>query len=304
MSATRRSGSASARTLGDAAKTARNRARRGFASIRHGYRRLTPSRRSLPDFIVIGAQRSGSTSLFRYLQSHPAIRGALVKEPHFFDLNYERGLDWYRAFFPTEATRRRLAKDNTPMLVGEGTPYYIFHPHVPRRVAEVLPDVRLIAMGRNPVDRAFSHYHQQVRRRGQPLTFEQALEIEEQRLERETERLLEDPTYQSSVHQTFSFVARGRYAEQLERWYAVFPREQVHFVRSEDFFDDPAGVGDGVLTFLGLSPWRPQEFPHLGKLGAARMRPETRNRLERYFRPHNQRLAQLLSRDLGWDPVP
>src|SRR5436309_16134274 len=106
----------------------------------------------LPDFIVIGAQKSGTGSLYAYLNGHPDVAGARVKEVHYFDLHYHRGVDWYLDQFPDEAAAR-------PRCTGEASPYYLFHPHAPRRAFDLVPDARLIALLRDPVDRAISHYH-------------------------------------------------------------------------------------------------------------------------------------------------
>src|SRR5919108_6081357 len=94
-------------------------------------RTLDAGRRSLPDFVILGAQRAGSTTLYRALIAHPQVRRALLKEVHFFDLNYHRGLRWYRAHFPYRSPGR---------ITGEASPYYLYHPHAPKRVARDLPD--------------------------------------------------------------------------------------------------------------------------------------------------------------------
>ena len=197
-------------------------------------RRATSPLRALPDFLIIGAQRAGSSSLFAYVCAHPSVAEPTHKEIHFFDNNWFRGLDWYRRYFPLRA---RMGG----RITGEASPYYLFHPAAAGRVAETLPDVRLIAVLRDPVERAYSAY-QLARRQGhETLEFEEALAREVERLAGEEERILADPRYASVAHRRFSYRTRGLYAEQLERWYERFPREQLLVVRSEDLFAEPGG---------------------------------------------------------------
>ncbi|HXS47682.1 MAG TPA: sulfotransferase domain-containing protein, partial [Solirubrobacterales bacterium] len=191
---------------------------RARRSATHTLRRTNAGQRPLPDFLIIGAQKGGTTSLHAYLSEHRRVSPSSTKEVHFFDHAYDRGLGWYRAHF------QRSAK--APLsLSGEATPYYLFHPLVPARVAETLPESRLIVILRDPVDRAFSHHNHELALGFEDLPFEEAIEREPERLEGEQERILEDPGYRSFAHQHHSYVSRGRYAEQLERWLAHVPPE-------------------------------------------------------------------------------
>ena len=130
----------------------------------HRFRRVTARHRMLPTFIIIGAQRAGTTTLFFYLRSHPDIEGpkpadssvSWPKELHFFDEHFAKGVDWYRAFFPLERSRARARAEGHDLITGEATPYYLFHPLVPERVATTVPDVRLIVLLRDPIERAYS----------------------------------------------------------------------------------------------------------------------------------------------------
>ena len=136
--------------------------------LRRRARLATASARRLPDFLVIGAQRAGSTSLFAQLCEHPGVAAPSHKEIHYFDLQSFRGLRWYRSHFPPAGRSRGR-------ITGEASPYYLFHPAVPARVAEALPDVRLVALLRDPVARAYSQYQLSVRDGHETLGFEEAL---------------------------------------------------------------------------------------------------------------------------------
>src|SRR6188508_2786047 len=216
--------------------------KRAVRPVRRRFRYATRKRRILPSFLIIGAQRAGTTSLFRYLLAHPDVAGPSggdaavwwVKETHFFDEKFAKGVDWYRSFFPLAATRERYRKRGHDLQAGEATPYYMFHPAVPARVAAALPDVRLIAILRDPVERAWSHYRHEIDLGYETLSFEDALACEDDRIAGEEERLRADPSAVSFAHQHHSYAARGRYLEQLERWWEVFPRERLLVIRSED----------------------------------------------------------------------
>jgi hypothetical protein len=280
-----------------------DRARRGMNRLRRLARYVTANGRQLPDFMIIGAQRSGTTSLYRYLLANPAVEGGLRKEPDFFNWHFGKGLRWYLSMFPSESKLRDArARLGIRPLIMEATPQYLLHPLVPTRIAEVLPEARFIVMLREPVARAFSQYRKQAALGRHQLTFEQALEREQEVFQRETNRILQDPSYLSLDHRLYSYLARGRYAEQLERWFRVFPRDRFHIICSEDFYADPRGETASVYRFLGVPEWEPNTFgrymvaPDTGPMDEG-----TRRKLQGYFRPHNERLYELLGTDLGWD---
>ena len=257
------------------------------------YGRITAAARPLPDFLILGAQKAGTTALYAYLRRHPAITGPSWKEVSYFDRHYARGEAWYRGNFPN----RLRARDR---LVGEASPSYLFHPLGPERVQALVPDARLVALVRNPVDRALSHYHHEVALGREPLSFEEALEAEEERLRGEEERLRADAGYFSREWWTHTYKARGRYAEQLERWLAVFAREQLLILPSEELLVEPEAAHARVLEFLGAPPHRLESYPRVFERRYEAMRPETRARLASEFAEPNRRLYELLGRDLGW----
>jgi len=261
--------------------------------LRGGYRAYgsaTAGLRPLPDFLILGAQKAGTTALYAYLRWHPEITGPSFKEVSFFDRHYAKGERWYRAHMPV---RRRS-------LVGEASPSYLFHPLAPERVAGMLPGARLIALLRNPVDRAFSHYQHEVALGREPLSFEDAVDREDERMQGELERMLRDPSYFSLAWWNYTYVARGRYAEQLERWFAAFPREQLLVLFTEELSADTAATYRRVLDFLGVTARDLETYPRIFDRDYADMNPGTRARLHKEFENPNRRLASLLGRDLPW----
>ena len=266
------------------------------------FRKATASRRMLPRFLVIGAQRGGSTSFCRYLAQHPWIDLAVQKEVHYFDFNFHRPLAWYRAHFPTVWRAKWVKrKEKHPLLSGEGTPYYLAHPHAPRRAAATVPRARLIALLRNPIDRAYSHYQHVVKNGLEPLRFEDAIAAEAERVEPELERMMADETYYSRAHHRHSYLTRGSYVDQLRAWGEQFGAEQLLVLRSEDLFGNLQATMRRAFEFLGLpdhSIARPRKYT------ACRyepMRDATRRRLVEHFAPQNRELAGFLGWDPGWD---
>jgi hypothetical protein len=261
----------------------------------------TAGLRLQPDFIMIGAQRCGTTSLFRALLAHPqVIRPTFHKGINYFDLNYFRSVRWYRGHFPVAALAgSRTARYGGPV-VFEASGYYLYHPFALERIARDMPPVKLVVMLRDPVERAFSAYKHELARGFEWESFEKALEMEDSRLAGEIGRIRDDPHYESVAHRHHSYRHRGHYAEQLERAFQLFSRQQIHIMDSEAFFADPGREYQRVLEFLGLRPFQPAGFGrHNARPGSA-MAPGTRQMLEEYYREHDSRLASLLGRKPCW----
>ena len=266
----------------------------------HTYGVATAGRRALPDFLIIGAKRGGSTSLYRNLVRTPGVlplfpRAADVKGTYFFDVEHARGERWYRSHFP--AGRRPGDR------VGEASPYYLSHPHAARRAADLVPEARIVAVLRDPVARAHSHYQERVRQGIEDLpTFAAAVEAEDTRLAGEVERMLEDPTYVSWNHLNFGYVAQSDYAAGLGRWLDRYPAERVLVLRSEDLYADDAGVLAQVRGFLGLEAERPAETKQWNRTGSSDLDPGLARELSDRLASSVAELTALL----GWpaDPWP
>lgn len=269
---------------------AREVARVKARSARAWTRTMTPGALpDLPDFLVIGGMRCGTTSLFRHLAAHPEVHPALGKELNYFTLHYGNGLGWYRGHFPHRPEGH---------LSFEASPYYLFSARAPRRVAQSMPDVKLVVLLRNPVDRAYSHYLHTRRRGFEPLSFAAALQVEADRLSRPgagSERS-QDPA------RLFSYVSRGKYAEQLERWLEYFSRDRLFVIRSEDLFSQPGATVTGLAEFLGITPVDApfKTYAATPREATSQLTPELRRSLCAQFAPHNQRLADLVGWPSAW----
>ena len=257
------------------------------------WRIISAGKRPFPDFLIIGAQKCGTTSLYEYLKQHPGLSSNIgEKEIHFFDKNFRKGSRWYKSNFP-------LRREG--ILYYEATPYYIFHPLAPHRVRDLLPNAKLIVMLRNPVDRTFSHYKWQVRRGRETLSFEEAIEREDERLKGEEERLIKEPFYRSFNHRKFGYVARSKYVVQIKRWLKYFPESSILILDSKELQTDPEDCFGRIFKFLGVEykeiniekNFNPGNYTD-------RISSTMREKLTKLFEPYNNELYQLLGKNFNW----
>lgn len=258
----------------------------------------TASLRLAPSFLIVGAQRCGTTSMYRALMAHPQVLPPVFhKGIAYFDVHYDQGMAWYVGHFPLQVR----AKARHPRAqTFESSGYYAFHPHAAARIAHDLPSVRLVLMVRDPVERAFSAHKHELERGFETEPFERALELEDARVEPELARMLADPGYQSFAHRHQAYRRRGHYAEQLTRLHAAVGAPRVHVVQSEEFFADPEPVYAELLVFLGLEAFTPPRFDRYNARPSSPMSPATRADLRAHFAPHDAALARLLGRPLAW----
>jgi len=240
----------------------------------------------------MGVQRGGTTSLYNYLMDHPDIEKGLKKETYFFSDHFHRGFEWYQELFPEGIS-------------GEATPYYAIHPLVPARIRAMLPNVKLIMLLRDPVERAWSHYKYEVAQKCELLSFEEALDEEERRLRGEESKIKANPLYKSPNLFCHSYLKKGEYADQLERWYNVFPKEQILILKSEHLFGNyqkADSVYQMVLDFIGVKPYELKKHRrHNSTEHISDMNPLTRELLQAYYKPHNEQLYTLLGKDFQWN---
>lgn len=204
--------------------------------------------RVLPDFIIVGAMKGGTSSLYSYLSSHPQVLPSLTKEVHFFDNNFDKGVYWYRRFFPTKF--RMIGSD---FVTGESSPYYLYHPHTARRIHEVIPEVKIVILLRDPVERAISHYWDMVNIGLEDLPMKQAFKKENERIKNEKEKIRHNSQYKSFNHQMYSYLDRGKYLEQVERYIKYFGNDNIKLLKSKQLFEDTQKTFRRVTRFLGIS---------------------------------------------------
>jgi len=267
-----------------------------YGLIKQNYRYITSPLRILPNFFVIGVVRSGTTSLFHYLNQHPNISGALYDELGYFDDNYHLGVNWYKSLFPTIFTKKRIQKEHGKFLSFDDTPFYVYNPQVVRRIHENFPNAKMILLLRNPIDRAYSNYNLPNFTK---LTFEEIIqneidEINNIDLDSKDESYLVNDFYEK-------ILPRGLYAKQLEYWYKIFPKEKIFIQSSEEFANNTHDVLNEIFDFLGI---KQVKIPDITKQNVRKIPPmkqNTRDYLIEFFKPYNESLYKLINKKFNWN---
>jgi len=263
-------------------------------------RKASSSLRALPDFIIAGAQKCGTSSMHQYFTQHPRLLAGTVKEIHFFDGGldpvwdkYAEGEALYRSYFPLRSTVRKKQA-----LCYEASPDYLFNPVSAERMARLIPDAKIVVLLRDPVERAISHYFHELRRGRENENIETAFALEDERIA----QALSKSDFKNTRFINLSYQLRGHYVDQLARLFTHYPREQVLVLEAESFFEDPMAEMHQVLEFVGM-----ETFPHpinvqpTGTGGNKKHIPEgVRDLLKSRFDEPNRRLVELLGREFRW----
>ncbi len=267
--------------------------------VHNTYAKLSSDFHSLPDFLIIGAAKSGTSSLYEYLNNHPSILPCVVKEPNYFTAYYNRGLAWYKSCFPFKA--KRVFCPERKFLTGEATSRYYWYPFAAERVKQILPTCKIIILLRNPVERSYSHYKMQYKNGIVTQTFEQQILDEPKRLEGEWEKMLNDKNYFSSEFNSYGYLTKSLYINYIKKWFELFLKRQILVIKSEDFFSNPEKITNQTLEFLELSPLKLKKYEIMRKGLDDKLNSETRKQLIEYFKPYNQKLYDFLDHDFEWD---
>src|SRR3984957_12508172 len=264
-------------------------------------RRLSAGNRAMPDFILIGAQKSGTSSMFAYLRQHPQIVRPIFKEPYFFDRHYDRGLDWYGCNFPSRSAMARLGeRTGRKHLTFEATATYVFEPQVPARIARDIPTRKFIVLLRNPVERAISAYWHARRMGKETRSLGEAVDADHHRYEQE--KSFEDGTgpRPEGDPPRPTYLRRGIYAESVARWQSVFSPEDLLVLQSEAMFGDPRAIMTRVFVFLGLPQVDGMDFAPQNVGGYSESDQAARKFLEDFYRPHNEWLNRISHTAMTW----
>ncbi|MFX1392248.1 MAG: sulfotransferase domain-containing protein [Promethearchaeota archaeon] len=288
-------------------------------SISKFYRKITSPLRILPDFLIIGAPRCGTTSLYQYLIQHPSIFPAYRKEIKYFiriysktnsrnrivdkkdlvlsQIYYNLRINDYKAYFTFLITKyfyKYILRRK--FITGEASSIYMFHPNVPNRVFYMLPSIKLIILLRNPIDRVYSDYHflknyGNINRDKFP-SFEEVIKKEEKKLRKKSK-------ISNRLHNII--LERGRYLPYIKNWLRYFPKEQILIIKSEDLFENPHKIINEVFKFLDLPMFQSNEYKKYNVGRYKMMEEETRKWLINYYKPNNYQLYKFLGRNFGWD---
>ena len=244
-----------------------------------------------PNFIIIGAQKSGTTSLANYIDQHPQVIPAIKKETHFWYRDFSKGINWYLAHFPPIPKLQNF-------ITGEATPNYLEYYHSAKRIYNVFPNVKLLVIFRNPVDRAVSQYYHWVRIKREERSFEKTIDSELEMLLKNPDKPQGDQNYWQQ--QFGNYIGRGVYVEFIKKWMEIFPREQFIILKAEDLYEKPGTTMKQVFNFLGLAEHQLQNYRKLNAGYYQPIKQSVRQRLTTYFKPHNQRLEEYLGIKFNW----
>jgi hypothetical protein len=266
-----------------------------------GARRIMRGPRAMPHFILVGAQKSGTSSMFAYLRQHPQIVRPVFKELYYFDRHYQRGLRWYGCNFPSRASlERRNDRVGRAHLTFEATATYIFDDQVPGRIARDIDTRKFIVLLRNPVDRAISAYWHARRMGRETRTLDEALQADLVRYE--AERAFEEghgPAPAGPPPRP-AYLRRGIYHESVSRWHDAFAPESLLVIPSERMFAEPASAMARVFSFLDLPPAPAIDYAPQNVGGYRDSDTDARRLLQDFYRPHNERLAAITGLALSW----
>ena len=246
------------------------------------------SKKCGPDFIIAGASKSGTSSIYFYLSRHPQILLSHTKEIDFYWQNFDRGIDWYLAHFPT-------ITDRDDFLTGEATPNYLRFPQVAQRIKNTFPQTKIIILLRNPADRAISwHYHKlNTGLTNQDLPT--AISEEITRLATVSEAEIIQTGYYNPDN-----ILSSLYIYKIRAWVETLGREQFLFLKSEDFYSDPLGNMAQVFDFLGLPNCPLENYPKVNAGSYNQVDSKLRKTLVDYFAPYNRQLEKYLEMEFNW----
>jgi len=267
---------------------------------RHFYG-ITAPLRVLPDFLVIGVGRGGTTSCFHYLSQHPSIIGSAYDEIGFFDENFHLGLNWYRSMFPTKYLKKKITQKFGKCLTYDVTPSYIWKPWAAQRIKELFPKIKLIVFLRNPTDRAYSQYHLGIKNREPRSSFEETIEEDMNMFNKfeNTNSVIDDEYFMNYVKE--SHLGRGLYAQQLKKWFELFDQKHILILTSEELSTDTNKTMNKIFQFLDLPDY---EIPDIVKRNTGNyssMNMDTRKKLTHFYSKYNKDLFKLLSKEFDWN---
>lgn len=259
---------------------------------------ITSPLRVLPNFFVIGAGRTGTTSLYHYLDQHPSLSKSAYDELGFFDDNFHLGLHWYRSLFPSIFTKFRIKLKTHFFMTYDVTPSYVRRPWIARRIKKQFPDSKLIIVLRNPVDRTYSHYDLSTKF-GETRTFEEVIEEDMNDIVTWNDDSKDDNYFATKVEN--SKLARGFYAEQLPVWFELFSKNQILIISSEDLASNTKNIMNDIFQFLNLPKYEILNTKKVNVSKYSKMNSNTRKKLVTFFKPYNEQLYEFLNSKFDWD---
>jgi len=260
---------------------------------------ITGPLRVLPDFIIIGSMKCGTTSLYYDICEHPCASPAAYDEIGFFDSNFHLGLNWYRSMFPTKRRIEDIRRKEGVAITGEDTPFYFWNPVAAKRIQKLLPNIKLITILRNPIDRAYSEYQDLVSSESNSPSFETFIE-NEINTRRKDSSLITEENFEI-FNQKNSYLLKGIYVDQLKIWAGLFPKEQIFTLSTENLNSEPITALESVFQYLNLPDYKIKNIQRQKQKKYAPMDSQTRKLLIEFFKPHNERLFKFIGKKFDWE---
>ena len=255
--------------------------------------------RVLPDFIIIGSMKCGTTSLYYDICEHPCTIAAAYDEIGFFDSNFHLGLNWYRSMFPRKKQIEDVRRKEGVAITGEDTPFYFWNPVAAKRIQKLLPNIKLITILRNPIDRAYSEYQDLVSSESNSPSFETFIE-NEINTRRKDSSLITEENFEI-FNQKNSYLLKGIYVDQLKIWAGLFPKEQIFTLSTENLNSEPITALESVFQYLNLPDYKIKNIQRQKQKKYVPMNSQTRKILIEFFKPHNERLFKFIGKKFDWD---
>jgi hypothetical protein len=269
-----------------------------YGFIQRNFKYFTSSIRILPSFIIVGAVRCGTTSLYYNICEHSCVLPASYDEIGFFDSNYELGINWYKSMFPTKFKMKKIESKTGICITGEDTPFYFWDKKAIERIKKDIPKIKLIVLLRNPIDRAYSNYHLGVRLGSESLSFEDSIKKEIELLEKNND-------FESDKIEKFlrprSYIAKGLYYQQIKNWFDIFSKDQILILNTENLSVNPHQTLKQIFNFLNLPNEKIQNIQNRKVGNYQKMNENTREYLKKLFQPHNKKLFKILGREFEWN---
>ena len=260
---------------------------------RHVYE-ITGPLRVLPDFIIVGAMKCGTTSLYYDICEHPCIEPASYDEIGYFDVNYHLGINWYRSMFPSIFKKRKILSKFGNFKTGEDTPFYFWNPDAAKRIHDLLPQTKIIVILRDPVYRAYSQYSNGKRDGVETLSFEEILEIEIRDLDKKVSNPFEKFFGKRSI------LAKGIYVEQLKIWEDLFGKNQIHIFSTEELLKNPERTMNSVYSFLGVTNYKIKTNRKMKAAKYPEMESKTKELVTEFYKPYNEKLFKMIGKEFDW----
>jgi len=269
-----------------------------YGIIKRNLTYLTSPIRLLPNFIIVGAVRCGTTSLYYNICEHSCVLPASYDEIGFFDSNYELGINWYKSMFPTKFKRKKIESKTGICITGEDTPFYFWDKKAIERIKKEIPKIKLIVLLRNPIDRAYSNYHLGVRSGSESLSFEDSIKKEISLLEKNND--VESDGIEKFLRPR-SYIAKGFYYNQIKNWFEVFSKDQILVLNTENLAKNPHQTLEQVFNFLSLPNEQIKNLQNRKVENYQKMSEDTRQFLRKLYKPHNEKLFKFLKKKFEWD---